>query len=287
MRLHSVMGFGVALVGITLAGGCASEPGRVAEGVALTARPAVPEVSATADPEDRMLVLVPFLEQEDFAAVPLQQRGVVPVDLDVSRLSDGQLAVQEDEEFGLVWDFPEFARDAQPPRAVASALSRPPGPDPLSPGRSDFRYGATFTKDAQSKGTDVDNGDNLLQRGLASDTYQFKLELDDDRPRCQVKGSEGTLGVRADVEVRAGTWYSVECERHGDALRVTVIIDPRGTGNVHTAEKVGPIGELDWDGTQTPIAIGGKLAADKSVIRMATDQFNGLMSRVWVDVTDD
>lgn len=274
----------VAALGMVLTG-CGGEKDPAADAPVLTVQPPAQTATATAAPEDRLLVLVPLEEGDDFAAVPFEQRGTVEVEVDVARLTDGQLTVEQDEELGAVWDFPDYTGDAEPPRAIASAVPDS-DPDPLSPGESDFRYGATFTKDAESKGSAVDNGDNLVQRGLASDASQFKLELDDDHPRCQVKGSEGTLGVRSEVEVRAGVWYSVECERRGDALRVTVIVDPRGAGDVHTAEKEGPIGELDWTGTPTPIAVGGKLAADGSVIRTATDQFNGLMTRAWVDVDD-
>ena len=275
---------GVAVLGLVLTG-CGAETDSAGDDPVFTVQPPAQTVTATVAPEapeDRLLVLAPVGE-DDFAAVPFEQRGTVDVEMDVSRLTDGQLTLEQDEEFGAVWDFPDYTGGAEPPRAIVSAVP-PSDPDPLSPGESDFRYGATFTKDEESRGSEVDNGDNLVQRGLASDVHQFKLELDDDRPRCQVKGIEGTLGVRSEVQVRAGVWYSVECERRGDALRVTVIVDPRGAGDVYSSEKEGPIGELDWTGMPTPIAVGGKLASDGSVIRTATDQFNGLMTMAWLDV---
>ncbi len=275
---------GAAVLGLVLTG-CGAETESAADDPGFTVQPPAQTATATAVPEDRLLVLAPVEENRDFAAVPFEQRGTVDVEVDVSRLSDGQLTLEQDEEFGAVWDFPDYTGGAEPPRAIASVVPAS-DPDPLSPGESDFRYGAIFTKDAESSGSEVDNGDNLVQRGLASDAHQFKLELDDDHPRCQVMGSEGTLGVRSEVQVRTGVWYSVECERRGDALRVTVIVDPRGAGDVYTSEKEGPIGELDWTGTPIPVAVGGKLAADGSVIGTATDQFNGLMTRAWLDVDD-
>src|SRR5690606_25565528 len=91
-----------------------------------------------------------------------------------------------------------------------------------SPDDRDFSWGASFRLDAVSTGNPVDNGDNLIQRGLSSQPAMFKAELDLRRPGCTLKGTEGELIVRAATKVEPGIWYAVRCERQGDRLTVRV-----------------------------------------------------------------
>ncbi len=214
----------------------------------------------------------------------LEQQGRLDLKVEVASLHGGTIQRSSDRDGALVLDFPDISLGSAPPRAIVRLTPIGTGEDQLSPERSDFRFGADFRKDEVSTGA-LDSGDNVIQRGLASDTSQFKLEVDGGRPTCLVQGPEGVVEVRADLRVSPDRWYRAECARVADSVTVTVVeYLPEGGTSTSSKTASGPIGSLTWDKPLTPVSIGGKLAADGSVIRRATDQFNGLLSNPMLDL---
>lgn len=209
--------------------------------------------------------------------------GTASVAVDVARLSGGQLAGGGDEESGVV-RFPSFVKSASPPRSALRV--RPSGPvDTLAPGSADFTYGADIFLDTRSSGSRVDNGDNVLQRGLSSDAVLFKAELDDRRPGCTVRGDSGEIIVRAEESVAPEHWYRLACIRRGDTLTLEVTDLERG-GDPATTTAEGPIGEVAFTDSDIPMSVGGKMAANGGMVRSATDQFNGAMARPVLRIGD-
>lgn len=208
----------------------------------------------------------------------VSQFGSAAVSADVASLDRGMVRVGPLRGGGSTFDFPSFDRSSTPPRAVVRVTPRPGVGDPLAPGWADFTFGADFRKDRRSKGTSVDNGDNIIQRGLASDRSQYKLEVDRGRPACQVKGTRGAVRVSAPVVVAPDRWYTVRCERDGGRLRI-VVTEYRSGGarTVYAVSEMGRIGSVSWSRIRTPLAVGGKLTSGGDVVRSATDQFNGVI----------
>lgn len=212
----------------------------------------------------------------------LNQIGSADVDVDVATLSGGMVKAGSWRNGSQVIDFPAFTWNSAVPRAVIRV--RPSGTDdPLAPRWRDFEFGADFRKDSRSSGSLVDNGDNLIQRGLWGDSAQYKLEVDKDRPGCRIKGDAGAVTVRSSITVRSDRWYNVRCSRSASEVRIVVTeFDSSGPVRTVSARNSGAIGKLAWTETQTPLSVGGKLAPSGPIIRSATDQFNGLVSEPFV-----
>lgn len=170
------------------------------------------------------------------------------------------------------------------PRAVLRVKHRAQSGDPLAPGTRDFSFGASFTMDQRSTGTRTDNGDNLIQRGLASDPSQYKIEVDGGRVSCRVEGESGSVTVRSGVPIYWHRWYSAVCSRVGSTVTLRITEHLSGGDRVTSSRASGSIGSVRWPKTRTPLSVGGKLAADGSVIRSATDQFNGVISGPFLDI---
>lgn len=216
------------------------------------------------------------------------QAGAAAVTVEVVDRDGGEVQVSRGRDDELVLDFPAFdAQDAAPPRAVIRVTPGAEGTDPLAPGEADFSYGAEFRIDTESKGTEVDNGDNLIQRGLASDPSQYKLELDGDRPACRIRGSSGDVQVRLEQQVLPGSWYAATCSRTGESVQISVIeYGLYDRTEEYSAQQKGPTGGVEWPKAQTPMSVGGKLAANGGMIRSATDQFNGQISDPFLIIQD-
>lgn len=206
----------------------------------------------------------------------MNQVGSMTVNVGVSRLDNGQVVVGPNLWNGRGLRFPAYTGSSSPPRAIVRVTHTARSGDPFAPQGKDFSFGIYFKKDATSTGTPVDNGDNLMQRGLASDPAQFKLEVDTGRPSCTIKGDRGQLIVTSSVTVNPNLWYHASCRRTGNTVRLQVK-EYRSDGSTRTVStsKTGTLGSLAWPKRETPISIGGKLAANGGVIRSATDQFNG------------
>lgn len=240
--------------------------------------------ATAADPADVRL-RVPGGTSYGSTVTTVNQIGSTAVTVDVARLSGGTVKAGPRRNGSRAFDFPSFTRNSTVPRAVVRA--RPSGTgDPLAPRWRNFEFGADFRKDARSSGWSLDNGDNLIQRGLWNDTAQYKLEVDNGRPGCRIKGSHGAVGVRAPITVRSDRWYNARCARTGSEVKITVTeFGSDGPVRTVTARRNGAIGKLAWARTQTPLAVGGKLAANGAVNRSATDQFNGLVNDPFLRMT--
>jgi hypothetical protein len=172
-------------------------------------------------------------------------------------------------------------RASNPPLAALAVTDRD-GADDLAPGTARFRFGADFTVDAASQGSAVDNGNNLVQRGLYRDRMQYKLELDGMRPACRVKGTTGAVTVRSPVTVAAGTWYRAVCERNGS--EVTLTVTRLATGRAWTSSASRSTGGLRPSSPSVPLSVGGKLDASGRLVVRSADQFNGKVDNAFVNV---
>ncbi len=208
----------------------------------------------------------------------LDETAGAPVSVDVRRLNGGVLRAGSFRGTTRTMDFPAFSTSSAEPRAIVRVTPESGSSDVLAPGWRDFEFGADFRKDSISSGTTVDNGDNLIQRGLWRDTAQYKIEVDNARPACRIKGSAGAVVVRASISVSSSLWYQVRCARVGDTVRLTVV-EYRTDGTTRTLryERSGALGNLVWPNAKTPLSVGGKLSAD-GAIKYSSDQFNGLVS---------
>jgi hypothetical protein len=182
----------------------------------------------------------------------------------------------------LAADYPAFNGSRSAPRAVV-AVSNAGLDDELDPGAARFMFGADVRRDAVSKGTWADNGNNVIQRGLFTDAAQYKIQIDDGHASCRVKGNRGVLRVESTVVMGAHTWYRLTCARRiwarGEHLELTVApINADGTPGtaVTSSSAVHPVGTTSFS-RATPLSVGGKLIPGPA-IDPASDQFNG-----WID----
>lgn len=214
-----------------------------------------------------------------------EQVGTGAFDLQVSTLDGGDLEPSDRAEPGGSWKYPDYQPRGRYPRAVVVARPRE-GADPLSPGSGQFAYGADVRLAPDSTGRVEDNGNNILQRGLASDESMFKLEIDaNGRPGCSVKGRAGLAIVLAGNPVEPGLWYRIRCELRRDYIRVLVAeYLPSGSTSMTGRAKPGRAGEVAFDGDEVPFSVGGKVARDGSVIKSETDQFNGEIANAYVRI---
>ncbi len=207
--------------------------------------------------------------------------GDTSVDIAVARHSGGSTKVVAgpDGAAPRAVQFPAYVKSGTYPRAVIRVT--PTSGAALSPGASDFEFGAVFRLDATSTGRSVDNGNNLFQRGLYSDPAQFKLQLDGGRPSCLVRGSAGRVFVKSATRVTANKWYRVTCSRVGTLVSVQVA--PYGS-NATPARAVasGRSGTLTFPSSQ-PAAVGGKITPSGAVVSGSTDQFNGAVASLWAN----
>jgi len=150
--------------------------------------------------------------------------------------------------------------------------------DRLSPGEEDFTFGAEVLADP---GVDED-GDNIVQRGLADDLGQYKLELDGDRYACTVLGTEGRVTASLETSLTRSVWYGVSCTRDGDTLRLTV--RQLGAPESWTAVSTGPIGSVVTASAATPMSIGGKLTPMGEIAAWQPDQFHGIIDAVFLRI---
>ena len=206
--------------------------------------------------------------------------GDTAVNVSVASVSSGKATVVAGPDSSTrALQFPAYVKSGTYPRAVVGAVATSGGA--LSPGASDFEYGAVFRVDTTTSTRSVDNGDNLFQRGLYEDPSQFKLQIDHGYPSCLVRGSAGQVFASSPTKVVSGAWYRVTCSRVG--TKVTVQWAPYGsTAAPFTTVATGSSGTLSFPAS-TPASIGGKLNASGTVVSSATDQFNGAVANVWVN----
>jgi hypothetical protein len=154
--------------------------------------------------------------------------------------------------------------------------------DHLEPGTSRFRFGAEFRLNRTSSGSSADNGDNLIQRGLAGTPAQFKIQTDGRRAVCSVKGSRGRATVGVPVEIVPGDWYRAVCVRGGTSVRLRLLHWRDGAWQAHARHVTQATGELDFP-RRTPLSVGGKLTPEGD-LATSSDQFNGVVDNAFLDI---
>lgn len=210
----------------------------------------------------------------------LSAAGDTAVDVEVVDVDGGRVRTVAGPGLSLplALQFPTYGDSSTYPRAVVSVT--PTSGQALSPGSSDFEYGAVFRLDATSSGDTVDNGDNLFQRGLFNEDSLYKLQLDNGRPACMVRGSAGRVKARLDSTITPDRWYRATCSRVGN--RVSLAVTPYAGGETDRSDSSGEIGSLRFPASR-PASIGGKLDASGGMIQRASDQFNGAVAQVWIE----
>lgn len=195
--------------------------------------------------------------------------------LDVAAVTrDGGILTLESGPDGRALRFPTYeGTDAR--RAVLTV--RADDEEQLEPGTADFTFGADLWLDAVSEGTEFDNGNNVLQRGLFSDGAQFKLQVDRGTASCRVAGEAGEVVVTASEPLRLEQWYRVECSRTGEQVRL-LLTALEGDENAVETVVEGPTGAVLFDAA-TPLTLGAKTDA-AGVVPASSDQFNGAMDNV-------
>lgn len=156
------------------------------------------------------------------------------------------------------------------------------GADDLSPENAKFRFGADFTLDSRSQGSSVDNGNNLVQRGLYNAPLQYKIELDNQRPACRVKGAGGAVTVRSSHRVQPDHWYRATCTRDGS--KVTLQVLRLGDGTRWTSTASGRTGYMKAPSGSLPLSVGSKLNRHGQIARNSADQFNGRVDNVFLNI---
>jgi hypothetical protein len=210
----------------------------------------------------------------------VENSGDLPVYTRVVSTNDGQL-IAVPSPFGTGVQTPPFAETS--PKFAILAVFNKGSDDLLSPGEQDFIFGADFSIDPVTTGAIVDDGDNLVARGLFESAGQYKLQVDNGKLSCRVAGLRGEVFMKAPVRLEPGEWYRARCLREGDT--VSLAVAPITAGETiedddwSRTKKTGPIGDVLMAST-VPLAIGGKLAPDGRMFSTTTDQFNGKFDRV-------
>lgn len=212
-----------------------------------------------------------------------QNRGSAVVSLVPVVDASGRITAEADASGeGTVLRFPKHAAEGTAPLAVLAVVPREAG-DPLSPGEDDFAFGADFMLDELSEGTATDDGNNLVQRGLFDDPGQYKVQIDQGRVTCRVAGTAGDRIVAAAEPVEPGLWYRVSCERTGRTL--TLSLTGLKDGVERSWSEDGATGRVNMSRPGSPLTVGGKVLPGPVVSRQSSDQFNGRIDNVWMQVT--
>lgn len=179
-------------------------------------------------------------------------------------------------------DFPDYDGSSTAPRAVIR-VSNSGTADDMNPLAAPFSFGADFRLDEISTGgSTIDSGDILIQRGLGGDPVQYKIEVEDARAQCLIKGDLGRKKVVSPVEIVPLQWYRVECSRDGDRVEIALTTyGADGSSTTSTRTVSGVIGELGF-APSVPLGIGGKLRPNGTLVAGSTDQFNGHVDEVFL-----
>lgn len=199
---------------------------------------------------------------------------------------------------GRAIDLPSHDGLSTGPRAVVKVVDTDiTDGDALSPGLATFTFGADFKLDATHSSTEFDNGNNLIQRGLAGSSDQYKIQVDTTasgtKPSCGISqkiSDTETLSasVTSSVVIDPSAWYRVRCTRQDTTLKIVVTrFNDDGTPQpaVTNTKTAIPAIDLTWPTTLpiVPMSIGGKLNPN-STISGPSDQFNGLIDNATLTV---
>jgi hypothetical protein len=215
---------------------------------------------------------------EGSVATTVANAGTGSVQTEVRATGSATVEVVPGPDGGKAVRFPAYTGAAEAPAAVLVAIDQDGGT--LDPGEDEFAFGASFSIDEESSGSQADNGDNLVQRGTFDSPGQLKLQLDHDVPSCRIKGDAGEVFVEAEDPVDPGSWYSMTCERRGSDVQLTVKALDGGSGG-GTWRGTGPTGRLELEAL--PLTVGGKTGPDGTPVA-SPDQFNGAVDDVFFRV---
>lgn len=210
--------------------------------------------------------------------------GTAAIKSSVSTLRGGRVRLARSLHGGAA-GFPAYAEEQAAAAAIlVTATGRE---DVLSPGTADFSFGADFTLDAVSDGSDSDNGDNLVQRGLSADPVQYKIQIDRGVPSCRIAGAAGAVLVKLPEPVQRNRWYRVRCSRSGSEVKLALHDLERPSAEAVTATTQGRTGAIAMTGgMRVPMSIGAKVLLDGSIPASSTDQFNGRVDNVHYALAD-
>lgn len=319
------MGFGTLVVAALVSGctGAASAPQPpepttpTAPAVTTTPAPTTPATSAPAGPPivpgTQVKLAVTFAGREPsrwvHASTGVWRAEVVtvgagrvasvdgsspPVPQDVASLSglgSDDLGAGSFPEYSDRDDAADFAAIVVTPAATANV--------PLyAPQQKDFTFGADVLINRGTPSSDArraDNGNNVVQRGLAGDD-QYKIQLDAHSngfvPACVLREG-GFAEVEAEGEpIEAGQWHRLRCTRYVEAGVETVALVVTGLGSggaerVYVSESQ-RVTDLDFALVTAqkpiPLSVGGKVKADGRLFADASDQFNGRIDNVYLAI---
>lgn len=205
--------------------------------------------------------------------------GSVEVEVEATGASGGRLEWTIGREGGAIRT-PAFDDAEGTPTAALVAWPRRAGA--LDPGRRAFTAGVDFVADRPDRGRPGDNGANLLQLGRFDDASQVKLQIDHGVPSCRLAGTGGAVVVAAARPVEADRWYRLTCRRAAGRV-VLELTDLEADGVPSAWEKRADPGDLRFG--RVPMSVGAKVAADGEIDVAGSDQFHGVIDRVFVDVS--
>ena len=207
---------------------------------------------------------------------PIRNSGTALADVALVQVNNPDSHFELSQSGGLALELPDYSGVSE--GSYAAVRVTPLGGDWLSPGRSNFRFGADVRLNQISIGTSIDNGNNVMQRGLWTDTMQFKLEVDDGKASCVIRGDEGRVRATSTTSLKSGTWYRLRCYRAGSQVHLTVWqLGSEDSATVTRAE--GPIGSLNASAS-APLSVGAKMSTYGRIVPSSTDQFNGYLDNI-------
>jgi hypothetical protein len=173
------------------------------------------------------------------------------------------------------------------PKSAVIRVSNAGTTDLLDPGTGNFSFGADFVLNtASATPGSKDDGDNLIQRGLAASATQYKIQIDRGKPSCVLRTQTTTVSATATQVIERNVWYRAVCSRttSGGATTVTLTVTRLGGGTaVSTQARAEVPLDLSLD-TRVPLSIGGKLSEAGTLVLSATDQFNGRIDNAFLDL---
>jgi concanavalin A-like lectin/glucanase superfamily protein len=122
----------------------------------------------------------------------------------------------------------------------------------LNPGVSDFSYGA----DLRVLSNQSEHGANVVQKGFAGSSSQWKMELaPGGTVRCGVRptGLSGpaTTAVSS-VPIADGAWHRIECIKKGTTLNIRVDGNDSGSVGLPTNSPVANSDAMLFGGSEPP-----------------------------------
>lgn len=280
----AVPGLGAAVaVALVLAGCSNPDPGVVVTHPSATPESTAPPVDTT-DPRPVEGELLLRFSDAAPGAMPrtFLNSGTAALKTEAITWGPGRLDVAQSRA-GRAIRMPAFS-ETDPGFAILSIVNDTTE-DVLSPGDAPFTFGADLMLNKVTTGTVADDGDNVIQRGLFEGSSQYKIQIDDGHPSCRVRGVTGEVIVEGRGQIEPDKWYRLRCTRRDSTVTLQVGEIP---GNGEPIEWTGasrsaPMGLVVMP-SHTPLSVGGKLAADGTILPSSTDQLNGAVDRVFYTI---